>query len=287
MAISPNLRFTLVSANQSQKEITVNNALITLDSMLNNGIIDATQSLPENPQSGDMYIIQNSQSIASKNNNIAWFYFNSWQFIEPKDGCTLWLKKISSLITFSNGQWVQSQGQTTMIQTNTDADESVCKLQPINTNLVIESKANFSLPTKIRISSSSSNSFAVTGTNEKMEEVQEIVSINNNEKLETKNWFLSVKNITAQTMDASSTVSVGNISTLITLASQILYVKFNSDVTFRIQQTLTMQEYRVVVIPNQHQVTWEQHIEWHNISSWSPFEYNIITTQNSIIGMSH
>ena len=58
MTNSTNLNIALVAQNQAQKEITVNEALCTLDAILNRGAVcKGNNTPPISANAGDLYIV--------------------------------------------------------------------------------------------------------------------------------------------------------------------------------------------------------------------------------------
>ncbi|KJV68737.1 DUF2793 domain-containing protein [Candidatus Neoehrlichia procyonis] len=110
MQYSTNLKFNLVLQNQSQKEITVNEALIKIDALMNNCILKLySNNYIDPPKSGDMYIIGNNPIITewlNKTHYVTYYYINHWYFIKPKTGLTLWIKEKNQLYTYIENQWI-------------------------------------------------------------------------------------------------------------------------------------------------------------------------------------
>lgn len=93
MTTSNHLSVTHVEQNQSQKEVTINEAINKIDSVLNTGAIDrALNTPPVSPIAGDLYIIGDTPSgdWADKENQIG-YYDAGWKFIVPNEGMTLWV----------------------------------------------------------------------------------------------------------------------------------------------------------------------------------------------------
>lgn len=110
MATTDNLAITLVEQSQSQKEVTVNEALVALDALLNTGIIDKDLDTPPgSPASGDLYIVASGGTgdWSGQDNNIAWFN-QIWRFITPAEGLTLWLNDENALYTWDGAAWVNT-----------------------------------------------------------------------------------------------------------------------------------------------------------------------------------
>ena len=108
MEETTNLKLPLLVPNQSQKEITHNEALIIIDNILQNGIIDKDLiTPPENPNTNDMYIVGEGAigKWEGKDNYLA-FYDNGWRFIEPREGFTFWVNDEDKLYTYNGSKWI-------------------------------------------------------------------------------------------------------------------------------------------------------------------------------------
>ncbi|NBO19260.1 MAG: DUF2793 domain-containing protein, partial [Proteobacteria bacterium] len=88
MATTPNLGLTLVEQAQAQKEVTVNQALMRIDALINNGAISRTVSTPPgSPVAGDLYIVGASPSGAWAGKALQIAYFDQiWRFVVPRTG---------------------------------------------------------------------------------------------------------------------------------------------------------------------------------------------------------
>jgi hypothetical protein len=101
------MQATLVETAQAQKEVTVNEALVRLDALLNTGVIDRDQNtLPGSPAAGDVYIVGPSPTgaWAGKAGQVAYFD-QLWRFIAPRPGLTLWLNDEQALVRFNGTLW--------------------------------------------------------------------------------------------------------------------------------------------------------------------------------------
>ena len=108
MENTTNLKLPLLIPNQSGKEITHNEALIIIDNILQNGIIDKDLTTPpENPNTNDMYIVGEGSigKWEGKDNYLA-FYDNGWRFIEPREGFTFWINDEDKLYTYNGSKWI-------------------------------------------------------------------------------------------------------------------------------------------------------------------------------------
>ena len=110
MATTTHLGITLVDQSQSQKEVTVNEALIRIDAILNNGAKSKTVSTPpSSPASGDLYIVGPSPTGAwSGQANMLVYFDQVWQFITPNTGMFVWVNDVSLIYTYNGSSWVAS-----------------------------------------------------------------------------------------------------------------------------------------------------------------------------------
>ncbi|MDR0571466.1 MAG: DUF2793 domain-containing protein [Rickettsiales bacterium] len=102
-----NLKLPLMLPNQSGKEITHNEALVILDNIIQNPVIDNTLHVPPaNPIINDLYIVGSdaTDEWTDKENCLA-FYDNGWNFVEPKEGFTFFLKSSHTFYTFDGEDW--------------------------------------------------------------------------------------------------------------------------------------------------------------------------------------
>lgn len=110
MEETTNLKLPLLIPNQSQKEITHNEALVIIDNILQNGVIDKDLiTPPTEPNSNDIYIIGSNATgdWEGKDKQIA-FYDNGWRFIEPREGFIFWINDEDKLYTYNGTNWVET-----------------------------------------------------------------------------------------------------------------------------------------------------------------------------------
>lgn len=110
MENTTNLKLPLLIPNQSGKEITHNEALVIIDNILQNGVIDKDLTTPpENPNSNDIYIVSKNATgdWADKDKQIA-FYDNGWRFVEPREGFIFWVNDEDKLYTYNGSKWVEA-----------------------------------------------------------------------------------------------------------------------------------------------------------------------------------
>lgn len=107
MVDTPHVLATLVEAAQAQKEVTVNEALVRLDALLNTGVVDRDLATPPtSPAYGEVYIVAASPTgaWAGKAGQIAYFD-QVWCFIAPRQGVCLWVNDEQALCRYTGSAW--------------------------------------------------------------------------------------------------------------------------------------------------------------------------------------
>lgn len=123
MTTTTNLGLTLVEQAQAQKEVTVNEALVRIDALLNRGALDKDLATPPgSPASGDLYIVAASPTgdWSGHAGEIA-YYEQIWRFVTPNEGLTLWVSDEDELYSYDGSAWNKavpnrrSQGKTSLM----------------------------------------------------------------------------------------------------------------------------------------------------------------------------
>ena len=112
MEETTNLKLPLLVPNQSQKEITHNEALVILDNLVNNGVKDKDLTTPpENPSQNDLYIVGVGASgdWEDKDNQLA-FYDNGWRFYQARQGTKYWVNDENCIYVFNMTSWSKFSG---------------------------------------------------------------------------------------------------------------------------------------------------------------------------------
>ena len=112
MEETTNLKLPLLVPNQSQKEITHNEALVILDNLVNNGVKDKDLIIPpENPSQNDLYIVGVGASgeWEGKDNQLA-FYDNGWRFCQARQGTKYWVIDENCIYVFNMTSWSKFSG---------------------------------------------------------------------------------------------------------------------------------------------------------------------------------
>lgn len=107
-----NLEITYLAANQTNKEILVNEGFLKIDCLLNNGAVSRDVATPpESPNDGDMYIIPTSATDDWSGEDNKFTYYDSskgWVILTANEGMTLWVNDEDKLYTYDGANWVTS-----------------------------------------------------------------------------------------------------------------------------------------------------------------------------------
>lgn len=108
MTTTTNLQLLLLQYNQAQKELVVNEALMMIDALLNNSVIEIGVDLPPlQPNLGDSYIIGKSPiNQWQDKSDYFCFYYNGWRYLKPKAGLQFWVQSKKALYLFDGEGWV-------------------------------------------------------------------------------------------------------------------------------------------------------------------------------------
>jgi hypothetical protein len=108
MATTANLGIKLLEQSQAQKEVTVNEALTLLDSVIGGGVLDKDLTTPPgSPTAGDRYIVAATATgdWAGKENALAFYFNGAWRFITPGEGLLIWVSDENLLYVFDGSAW--------------------------------------------------------------------------------------------------------------------------------------------------------------------------------------
>jgi len=97
-----------MTASQSQKHVTFNEALATIDTLVQLSVLDRDLGAPpSNPTLGDTYLVASpaSSDWLGKANNIALYDGNGWVFYAPNEGWLCWVEDEAVACRFSMGAW--------------------------------------------------------------------------------------------------------------------------------------------------------------------------------------
>ncbi len=110
METTPNLGLGLLDVGQSQKELTVNEALSALDALQAGVKSRGLGTPPVSPSDGDCYIIGPSPTGAWAGlADRLTYYLSGWRFLAPKSGMNLWVADESLCAHYTGSAWLSSR----------------------------------------------------------------------------------------------------------------------------------------------------------------------------------
>ncbi|MGD1869706.1 MAG: DUF2793 domain-containing protein [Neomegalonema sp.] len=108
MTNTPKLSLALLDAAQAQKHVTVNEALSTLDTLVQASVIDhQTATPPSDPAPGDAFLLPSgpADAWAGKGGALAIYREGGWLFQTPGAGWTVWVLSVGAFYHFDGSQW--------------------------------------------------------------------------------------------------------------------------------------------------------------------------------------
>ena len=97
-----------LTASQSQKHVTHNEALFYLDTIVQLAVADKDLTAPPgSPTTGDRYIVGTSATgdWASKDDQIATYDGDGWVFMAPNDGWFCWVEDEAKAYRYTSSSW--------------------------------------------------------------------------------------------------------------------------------------------------------------------------------------
>lgn len=94
--------------NQASPEITINDALTKIDAMIFGVVQSVVDTLPTNPNDGDVYILSAS-SATYPNNIVIHIISKGWQMITPTIGACLYILNTRKYIRYIESNWIDEQ----------------------------------------------------------------------------------------------------------------------------------------------------------------------------------
>ncbi len=129
MDSTPNLKFPYIVAAQAQKHITHNEAIRSLDAVVQLSVKDRDlTTAPGSPLDGDRYIVGVSATgnWSGKDSQIAAFQDNAWMFYAPQEGWLAWVADEDKLLVWDGSAWAEvssSTNPTPLVGVNTTASD--------------------------------------------------------------------------------------------------------------------------------------------------------------------
>lgn len=129
MEQSANLQLAFIMPSQAQKHVTHNEAIRTLDALVQLAVLDRDLPVPPgSPADGDRYLVAagSSGAWAGREGKVAAWQDGAWTFFAPKAGWLLWVADEARLLSFDGSTWidaaVHSVNPAPLVGVNTTAD---------------------------------------------------------------------------------------------------------------------------------------------------------------------
>lgn len=109
-AVTPRIGMPMLFAGQSQKETTVNEALVALDMLLGGGVQGVRSAPPATPLAGQVWIVGSlaSGAFAGRTDSLAGWTEGGWRFVQPTAGFRVQDLEVGGTRIFTNG-WQLAQ----------------------------------------------------------------------------------------------------------------------------------------------------------------------------------
>lgn len=129
-----NLKLPLLVPNQSGKEFTHNEALIIIDNIVHNAVIDIIDNPPADIKTGSKYIVglKATEAFKNKENQVAIYDDNGWRFVKVQDGYFVWIINKSNLYIFEKNNWKVLDTKDNRIQINEPKKDEIIKFDGTN-----------------------------------------------------------------------------------------------------------------------------------------------------------
>ena len=129
MDTTPNLSLPYIMAAQAQKHVTHNEAIRTLDAILQLAVLDRDLAAPPaSPVDGNRYIVAASPTGAwtGQAGRIAAYQDGAWAFFTAREGWLAWIADENALAAFDGTAWIAAAGgsvnPTPLVGVNATAD---------------------------------------------------------------------------------------------------------------------------------------------------------------------
>lgn len=130
MTTSPNLNLPFVAAGQAQKHVTVNEAVLAVDSLMHLAVDGApADAPPSDPEQGSRWIVGSTPTgdWTGKAGRLAVFLDGGWRFHTPRSGWLVHVAETQTLLAYDGTGWSALATPTNLQQVErlglaTDAD---------------------------------------------------------------------------------------------------------------------------------------------------------------------
>lgn len=106
--VSDRYALPLLQTAQAQKEVTHNEAVTAIDSLLHLAVETATLAVPPfAPTGGTGWIVGASPTgvWAGRAGQVAFWTEGGWRFTQPRQGCVAWLRDVQHFAVFTAAGW--------------------------------------------------------------------------------------------------------------------------------------------------------------------------------------
>lgn len=123
--LTPRIKLPLVAAQQAQKHVTVNEALLRLDAFAGLTAIDVMATPPEAPAGDGLWIVGTDPAGAwsGRQSQLARLDMGAWDFIEPLEGQLLYLTTRRQWWSHQAGTWSPTAFSIGSLAINTAPDQ--------------------------------------------------------------------------------------------------------------------------------------------------------------------
>ncbi len=106
-SVSPRFALPMLFAGQSQKETTVNEALLAVDVLLHSAIEAVIATPPTAPSNGQCWLVGSGATgaFAGQTDRIAAWSEGGWRFIAPREGMRAYDIAVATYRLYSGGTW--------------------------------------------------------------------------------------------------------------------------------------------------------------------------------------
>ena len=109
MADTSKLVIPQLAADQAQKHVTHNEAMLRIDQLVQQTVIDATRTAPPvSPTEGDAHIVATGATGAwsGRDGHIAAWLTGTWVFLVPRAGWIVWNETTTTHVKWNGSAWV-------------------------------------------------------------------------------------------------------------------------------------------------------------------------------------
>lgn len=106
--VSDHYALPLLQVGQAQKEVTHNEAVAGIDTLLHLAVESLSRSTPPSaPAAGQAWIVAASPADiwAGRAGEIASYGAGGWRYIAPQQGCVAWLRDVQRFAVFTADGW--------------------------------------------------------------------------------------------------------------------------------------------------------------------------------------